>query len=175
MRKGMGRRRNQELERQMFGISPIGWVHTLGSLPAIPLAAWMFARHGRIVPQSRAGTGYLIAMTIGGVSAYAVAKAPISDVIATLTLLALAVGYGISWLGTSGRLLRAIQTFSLSFSALLLMVPAVTETLTRVPDGHPWAASPAAPLVVGAQLTVLAIFLIGVVAQMISLFRRPAH
>ncbi len=23
----------------MFGISPLGWVHTLGSLPAIPLAS----------------------------------------------------------------------------------------------------------------------------------------
>ncbi|WP_238119851.1 MULTISPECIES: hypothetical protein [unclassified Xanthobacter] len=156
----------------MFGISPIGWVHTLGSLPAIPLAAWMLARHGRIVPQSRAGSGYLVAMTIGALSAYAVAKAPVSAAIATLTLLALAVGYGISRLESPGRLLSALQTFSLSFSVLLLMVPTVTETLTRVPDGHPWAASPAAPLVLGAQGTVLALFLIGVAAQMVSLFRR---
>jgi hypothetical protein len=36
----------------MFGISPLGWLHTLGSLPAIPLAIYMFARYGRIVPRT---------------------------------------------------------------------------------------------------------------------------
>ena len=30
----------------MFGISPLGWIHTLGSLPAIPMAVYMFARYG---------------------------------------------------------------------------------------------------------------------------------
>lgn len=158
----------------MFGISPLGWVHTLGSLPAISFAAYMFVRHGRIVPQSAAGLGYLVSMTIGAVSVYAVAKAPVSYMIATLTLLVLATGYGISRLKTRGRLLNAIEIFSLSFSALLLMVPTVTETLTRVPEGHPWAANPAAPLVLGAQGTVFAIFVIGVAAQMVALFRRPA-
>lgn len=39
----------------MFGISTLGWVHTLGSLPAIPLAIYMFARQGRIVPRSSPG------------------------------------------------------------------------------------------------------------------------
>jgi hypothetical protein len=32
----------------MFGISSLGWVHTIGSLPAIPLAIYMLARYGRI-------------------------------------------------------------------------------------------------------------------------------
>ncbi len=44
----------------MFGISPLGWVHTLGSLPAIPVAVYMFARHGRIVPRSKAGAVYFV-------------------------------------------------------------------------------------------------------------------
>lgn len=158
----------------MFGISPLGWVHTLGSLPAIPLALYMFVCHGRIVPESRAGTGYLIAMLIGGVSAYAVAKAPVSYVIATLTLLALATGYGIARLKVSGRLLKSIETVSLSFSALLLMVPTVTETLTRVPDGNPWAKSVNAPLVLGAQGTVFVIFLVGLATQLVVLLRRRA-
>jgi hypothetical protein len=44
----------------MFGISALGWVHTLGSLPAIPAAIYMFARHGRIVPRSRPGMLYFM-------------------------------------------------------------------------------------------------------------------
>src|SRR5690606_35801449 len=39
-------------------ISPIGWLHTLGSLPAVPFAAYMLARSGRIVPGTRAGRAY---------------------------------------------------------------------------------------------------------------------
>ncbi|WP_439863486.1 hypothetical protein [Pseudomonas antarctica] len=39
----------------MLGISALGWLRTLGSLPAIPLAAYMFIRYGRIVPRSTPG------------------------------------------------------------------------------------------------------------------------
>jgi len=41
-----------------MGISPIGWLHTLGSLPAIPLAVYMLVRHGRIAPETAAGRAY---------------------------------------------------------------------------------------------------------------------
>ena len=36
----------------MFGISPLGWLHTLGSLPAIPAAAYML--HCSTAPSSDA-------------------------------------------------------------------------------------------------------------------------
>ncbi|MBI4047006.1 MAG: hypothetical protein HY371_09315, partial [Devosia nanyangense] len=78
----------------MFGITPLGWVHTLGSLPAIPLAIYMFARYGRIVPRSVPGIGYLVAMVIGSVTAFLVARVPVSYVIGGLTLLLVLAGYG---------------------------------------------------------------------------------
>ena len=158
----------------MFGISPIGWVHTLGSLPAIPVAAYMFIRYGRIVPRSAPGLAYLAAMSIGGLTAFLVAKANVSYVIATLTMLALIVGYTVSRWHWLGRVRPYIETASLSFSALLLMVPTVTETLTRVPDGNPLAKSVGAPIVLGAQGTVLAAFILGLAAQTVMLWRRPA-
>ena len=58
----------------MFGISPLGWVHTLGSLPAIPLAVYMFARHGRIVPRSGPGTVYFVSMLIDAATVFLVAS-----------------------------------------------------------------------------------------------------
>ncbi|MDO9344659.1 MAG: hypothetical protein Q7T99_14355, partial [Pseudomonas sp.] len=61
----------------MFGISALGWIHTLGSLPAIPLAAYMFIRHGRIVPRSVPGLFYLVSMLIGGLTVFLVAKQPV--------------------------------------------------------------------------------------------------
>lgn len=150
----------------MFGITPLGWVHTLGSLPAIPLALYMFARHGRIEPRSAAGLGYLASMTLGAASVFLVARHPEAPAIAALTLAALGLGYGLALLRNPGRLAQIVQTVSLSLSTLLLMVPTVTETLTRVPDGAPFAASPQAPLVLGAQGTLVALFLLGLVLQL---------
>ncbi len=78
----------------MFGISPLGWVHTLGSLPAIPVAVYMFARYGRIVPRSTAGAIYFVSMLIGAVTVIFIAHAPVSYGIAGVTLVLLLVGYG---------------------------------------------------------------------------------
>jgi len=155
----------------MFGISPLGWVHTLGSLPAIPLATYMFARYGRIVPGSIAGAAYFVSMAIGAVTAFVVAKQPVSYGIGAVTLLLLLAGYGVGHVSILGRVGRYLETIFLSLTAFLLMVPTVTETLTRVPDGHPFAAAPNAPLVLGAQASLLAILIVGLAAQIIHLRR----
>lgn len=156
----------------MFGITPLGWVHTLGSLPAIPVALYMFGRYGRIEPRSPAGRVYLVSMVVGAVTAYLVAKDPVAYVIASLTLLSLFVGYTAMRVGALGSAARYIETISLSFSALLLMVPTVTETLTRVPNGNPLAKGIDSPLVLGAQGLVFAVFVVGLIVQMIVLRRR---
>ena len=57
-----------------MGISPIGWLHTLGSLPAIPLAAFMLIKHGRITPQTQAGRAYFWFMLLGVLTVYPIAR-----------------------------------------------------------------------------------------------------
>jgi hypothetical protein len=152
----------------MFGISPLGWVHTLGSLPAIPAAAYMLARHGRIVPRSAAGAIYFVSMLIGASTIFLVAHQPISYGIGVTTLLLLLVGYGIGRLGL-GRASTYIETICLSLTVFLLMLPTITETLRRVPDGHPLVTSPSAPLLLGAQVSLLLILIAGLTAQIIWL------
>ncbi|KYB45635.1 hypothetical protein AB664_06140 [Brucella anthropi] len=66
----------------MFGISPLGWLHTLGSLPAIPLALYMFLRNGRIVPASLAGRLYLLFKLIGALTTFLVARQAVSAIMA---------------------------------------------------------------------------------------------
>lgn len=153
----------------MFGISPLGWIHTLGSLPAIPVAAYMLARHGRIVPRSKAGAVYLGSMLIGAVTVYPIAHSPVSVVIATLTLAFLFVGYGVGRLPSESRALPYVETITLSITALLLMLPTVTETLRRIPEGHPLVTDLSSPLLRGAHLTLLLAFLVGVTAQILQL------
>lgn len=155
----------------MFGISPVGWIHTLGSLPAIPLAFYMFARHGRIVPRSVPGMFYCVSMLIGALTVFLVAHQPVSDVIGGATILLLLVGYGIGRLPSLGRAARYIETICLSLTAFLLMVPTVSEVLRRVPDGHPFVTDLRSPLLLGSQAALLVALVLGVTAQIIHLRR----
>ena len=156
----------------MFGISPPGWVHTLGSLPAIPLAAYMFARHGRIVPRSRPGTFYFVSMAIGAATVFLVAHQPVSYAVGVVTLLLLLAGYGVGLTPRLGRAGVYIETICLTLTVFLLMVPTVSETLRRVPDGHPFVTDLKSPLLIGAQVGLLVALIVGLTAQVIYLRRQ---
>lgn len=153
----------------MFGISPLGWVHTLGSLPAIPAAAYMFARYGRIVPRSTAGAIYFVSMLIGAATVVLIAHSPVSYGIAGMTLLLLTVGYSAARLPGQGGAKKYVETISLTLTAFLLMLPTVNETLTRVPDGHPLVTDPKSPILLGAVGTLFVLLFVGLTAQIIYL------
>jgi hypothetical protein len=156
----------------MFGISPLGWVHTLGSLPAIPVAVYMFARRGRIVPRSKAGAVYFFAMLIGGVTVFLVAKESVAYIIGAVTLLLLLVGYGVGRMSTLGRVGVYVETISLTLTTFLLSVPTVTETLRRVPDGHPLVTDLKSPLLLESQGALVIALIVGVAAQVFHLRRQ---
>lgn len=156
----------------MFGISTLGWVHTLGSLPAIPAAAYMLVVHGRIVPRSPAGILYLVSMVIGAATVFLVGHQPVSYVIGALTLLLLVVGYSIGRLPVSQAIAAYVETVTLSVTVFLLMLPTVTEILRRVPDGHPLVTDLKSPLLLSVQGGILAALVIGVTVQIIHLRRK---
>lgn len=153
----------------MFGISPLGWIHTLGSLPAIPLAIYMLLYSGRIVPHSRLGAIYFISMVIGALSVFIIAHQPISYVIGAATFAFLIIGYSVSHVKALGKTRIYIETIALSISVFLLMVPTVSETLRRVPDGHPIVTDLKSPLLIGAQGGLLVLLIAGLTFQMIKL------
>lgn len=156
----------------MFGISPLGWLHTLGSLPAIPVAIYMFVRYGRIVPRSMAGAIYFVTMLVGALTVALIAHEPASYVIAGVTLVFLLVGYRAALRPGHGRAKTYVETISLTLSAFLLMLPTVTEILRRVPDGHPIVTDLKSPILLGAQGTLFAALLIGLTAQVLYLRRQ---
>lgn len=156
----------------MFGISPLGWLHTLGSLPAIPLALYMLARHGRIAPRTIAGKAYLVFMLIGALTVFPVAHQSASHGIAVATIVLLLTGYGIAHLAVAARVASYIETVCLSLTVFLLMVPSVSETLRRVPDGHPLVTDPKSPLLLAALACLFVMLLAGLTVQIIALRRR---
>jgi len=153
----------------MFGISPLGWVHTLGSLPAIPAALYMFVRYGRIVPRSGPGIVYFVTMLIGASTVFLVAKQHASIVVGAVTLVLLLSGYGVAFLSRLGKAAIYLETLFLSLTAFLLLVPAVSETLRRVPDGHPFVTDLKSPILLGAQGGLFVILIVGLTAQMLYL------
>lgn len=66
----------------------------------------------------------------------------------------------------------SIETIALSISYFTLLLPSVTETLTRLPAGDPVAFRRRGPLVVGFQLTTLVLLVLGVTLQLLSRRRR---
>jgi len=157
-----------------MGISPLGWLHTLGSLPAIPLAAYMLIKYGRIVPETSAGRAYFWFMLLGVLTVYPIAHQPISSIVATITLVVLLLGYGISRWPTANRFGKYIETISLSISVFLLMVPTVSESLRRLPVGNPLVTDMKDPLLLGAQGALLLILIIGIPLQIRALYKRRA-
>ena len=157
-----------------MGISPLGWLHTLGSLPAIPLAAYMLIKYGRIVPETSAGRAYFWFMLLGVLTVYPIAHQPISSIIATITLVVLLLGYGISRWPTANRFGKYIETISLSISVFLLMVPTVSESLRRLPVGNPLVTDMKDPILLGAQGALLLILIIGIPLQIRALYKRRA-
>ena len=157
-----------------MGISPLGWLHTLGSLPAIPLAAYMLAKHGRIVPETRAGRAYFWFMLLGVLTVYPIAHQPISSIVATVTLVALLLGYGISRWPIAKRFGKYIETISLSISVFLLMVPTVSESLRRLPVGDPLVTDLKDPLLLSVQGALFLALIAGVPLQMRALYKRKA-
>lgn len=156
----------------MFGISPLGWVHTLGSLPAIPAAVYMFARYGRIAPRSRAGAVYFVSMVIGAVSVFLVAHQPVSYGIAVATLIFLFAGYGVGRFGKGSGAASYVETILLTLTTFLLMVPTVTETLRRVPDGQPFVTDLKSPLLLGFQASLVVMLIVGLSIQLIYLRKK---
>jgi hypothetical protein len=86
----------------------------------------------------------------------------------------LLAGYGVGQFREIGRAGVYVETICLSLTAFLLMLPALTETLRRVPDGHPLVTDPNSPILLGSQAGRLLALIIGLAAQIIDLRRHPA-
>ncbi len=143
-------------------LSALGWFHSLGSLPALPIGLMLLIRHGRIDPAGRWGGLYLLFMFIGAISGVLVIRDAPGVLISVLSLGALAIGSTVRFATALGGHRRWIETVAMSTSFFTLLLPSATETLTRLPAGNPVAASPQAPLVVASQLGLLIALVLGV-------------
>lgn len=132
----------------------------------------MLVRWGKIVPQGRLGRLYIGATTIGCLTALGLSKQgglnP-GHALALLTMLCLAGAVISEYRQVKGW--RYLQVGLLSTSLFFSLVPAINETLTRLPLSHPLATGPTDPLVQKSLGVLAFVFAVTLVTQFVFVRR----
>ncbi len=156
----------------MLGLTPFGLVHTLISLVAVVAGVISFFREGRIAWGDGPGKTYVLFTIASCLTALAIFHhggfGP-PHVVAVLTLVVLAIAAVARGTGLFGRGALYVETISYSATFLFHMIPAVTETATRLPPGAPLVASPDSPTLQAVYLALLVAFLVGAALQAMRL------
>jgi uncharacterized membrane protein len=161
----------------LFGLTPLGVVHTAISLVAVVCGFWALARDKEISTQNSLGRTYLVTTLLTAVSGLFIFQhggfGP-PHVLSILTILALAVGCVAAVSSTFGAWSRYVQAICFSATVLFHMIPGFTETLTRLPLGQPLLPNADAPELKPIAGALLLLFVVGVVFQLRWLRRRTA-
>lgn len=149
-------------------ISSLGALHTVISTATFAVGLYGLARHRQILPRSRTGKLYLAGMLASVLTAFGLSSTGgfnAGHALGILALLAIGGALLVPRLGLLGRARPYLAQLGFSFSFFLLLVPGINETLTRLPVAQPLASGPESPLVRGALLGWLAIFVLGAALQ----------
>jgi uncharacterized membrane protein len=152
----------------MLGLTTLGFIHTLIGLVAVAVGFYILARTHEIGWRDALGktyvvTTFLTAATGLGIYQHGGFGAP--HVLSILTLIALVVGTVAATTRFYGRASRYVQAVAYSTTILFHLIPAFTETLTRVPREAPIASSPQAPIMQVIAAVLLVLYAIGLTLQ----------
>lgn len=145
-------------------LSLLGVIHTAISLVPVAAGLYCFARYRAIEPATRSGRMYLAGLAVSVFTSFGLSSTGGFNPGHAVGILALLAAFGslpVPRLSFLGRLRPYVATFGRSFSFFLLLVPAIAETLTRLPPMHPLADGPQSPLVGLTLLVWVAIFVVG--------------
>lgn len=154
------------------GLSTLGQVHTIISLVALGAGIVSLASYRKIAASSRSGALYIWATVLTCVTGFGIFAhggwgAPHN--LGVITLLTL----GAAWLAGKGKVFGGAAPYVevVAYSATLLfhMIPAITETSTRLPLGAPLLANADAPELKAATGVLFLLFLAGSGLQVRSL------
>jgi uncharacterized membrane protein len=126
-----------------MGLTTLGIVHTVISLVAVAAGLIALIRDREISSQNRTGKIYVITTILTCLTGFGIFQhggfgKP--HVLGIITLLVLGVAAMAEKSRFFGRLSRYVAVVSYSATFFFHMIPAVTETTTRLPVGHPLVA-----------------------------------
>lgn len=158
----------------MLGLTTLGILHTAISLVAVAAGIVAFARDGRITLGNRVGRIYVITTVLTCLTGFGIFQhggfgKP--HALGVLTLLVLLLAWGAGRRGWFGRAAPYVETVLYSLTFFFHMIPGFTESLTRLPQGNPWAANDADPKLQALVGAAFLVFLIGATWQVLRIRR----
>ena len=156
----------------MFGLTPLGTFHTAISLIAVIAGLLALVRYKEISARNLTGKIYVITTVVTVVTALGVFQhggfgKP--HALAVITLAVLLVAAIAGYTNLFGRASRYVETVSYSATFLFHLIPAITETSTRLPLGAPLLPNAEAPELQAVTGVLLVVFLIGATLQVMHL------
>ena len=159
----------------MFGLTSLGVIHTAISLVAVAAGLIALLRDKQITSGNRLGQVYFVTTLLTAVTGFGIfqhggfGKPHALGILTLLVLVVIMVAYRTQFYG---RWSRVVEVVGYSATFLFHMIPAVTETTTRLPLGAPLLPSAEAPALQVATAVMGLLFLIGAYFQVRRL--RPA-
>ena len=156
-------------------LSTLGIIHTIISILAIIYGFIALYRDGRISFRNNLGKSYIVLTILTCLTSFGVMKTghfTPAHTLSVLVLILLPIGIyarSIKFLGSAGEKVEAIIMMATLF---LSFIPAVTETLTRLPISGPIAENQDAPIIKTVLLVLLVLFTIGTIYQ-VRKMRKP--
>lgn len=153
----------------MANLSFLSIIHTFVAILAILVAFYGLLKSGRINPASDVGRLYTLFTVISCLSSLPIMKTGhpgIGHAIAVIILILLPIGVQARSIKLFRRNAIYVQTILMSATLFLSLIPAITETLTRLPPYDPIADSPKAPVIQISILILTVIFIFGVSYQL---------
>src|SRR6266550_2541694 len=160
----------------MLGLAPFGEFHTAISLVAVVAGLVAFIRYRAISPRTLAGKVYIgmtVATCVTGFFIFHHGGFGKPHVLGIVTLLVLGVAAIAGYSNVFGRASRYVETISYSATFFFHMIPAITETSTRLPARAPLVSSADAPGLQAATGVLFVLFLLGAALQVWRLRTSP--
>ena len=151
---------------------PLGWLHTILGIGALMSGFYTLIKYRVVTLAHRSGKLYvLLTLIVAGTALgiYNQGGFGIAHNLAVLTLVALAGGVVMEKTRLFGSLSKYCQALGYSSTLLFHMIPAITDFLRRLPVGDPFIDTLEDPLLRQFHLAFLAIFVVGIIAQVLWL------
>ncbi|MCR8561161.1 hypothetical protein KXD93_26115 [Mucilaginibacter sp. BJC16-A38] len=159
-------------------LSILGIIHTAISILAIFAALYALFIDGKISPANNRGKLYVLLTAITCVTGFPIMRfghPTAGHTLGIVILVILPIAYFITSLKFLGRSAIYLQVFLMSFTLFLSCIPAVVETLTRLPINGPIASGPNDPIIQKGLLTLVILFTVGVIYQFVKMWSRQKH
>ncbi|MAO98470.1 MAG: hypothetical protein CMQ60_01425 [Gammaproteobacteria bacterium] len=127
----------------VFGISLIGWIHTITGSLAIFIGIYILYKYKLIAYSLHSGKIYIFLTGISAATSLFIFNKGgfnLAHLLGLFTLFALFIGFIFERKQIFG-ISRYFQAFSYSATLLFSLIPGISEVFTRLPSGNPIAQS----------------------------------